>query len=50
MNLVSDMGSMLTDHSGKTFLRENCRCPECTHPDTMQRIVDTFKVGVIEPL
>ncbi|PKY04174.1 trimethyllysine dioxygenase TmlH [Aspergillus campestris IBT 28561] len=29
---------------GKTFLRENCRCPECTHPDTMQRIVDTFKI------
>lgn len=24
--------------------RENCQCSECMHPDTRQRIVDTFSV------
>ncbi|KAJ5679098.1 Trimethyllysine dioxygenase [Penicillium macrosclerotiorum] len=29
---------------GNIFLRENCQCPQCTHPDTKQRIVDTFSI------
>ncbi|KAJ5385209.1 Trimethyllysine dioxygenase [Penicillium concentricum] len=24
--------------------RENCQCPKCIHPDTMQRISDTFSI------
>ncbi|CAP91339.1 Pc13g02700 [Penicillium rubens Wisconsin 54-1255] len=29
---------------GRFFLRENCQCPKCIHPDTMQRISDTFSI------
>ncbi|KAJ6119811.1 Trimethyllysine dioxygenase [Penicillium sp. IBT 18751x] len=29
---------------GPFFLRENCQCSTCVHPDTKQRIVDTFKI------
>ncbi|KAL4811513.1 hypothetical protein BDV18DRAFT_129517 [Aspergillus unguis] len=29
---------------GAMFLRDNCRCPKCVHPDTSQRIVDTFSI------
>lgn len=24
--------------------RDHCACPECRHPDTKQRLVDTFSV------
>ncbi|KAL1971232.1 hypothetical protein VTN77DRAFT_184 [Rasamsonia byssochlamydoides] len=26
------------------WLRDNCQCSECIHPDTRQRIVDTFSI------
>lgn len=26
------------------WLRDHCRCPECYHPQTLQRLVDTFTV------
>ncbi|KAH8422822.1 putative trimethyllysine dioxygenase TmlH [Aspergillus melleus] len=29
---------------GKFWLRENCQCSKCIHPDTRQRIVDTFSI------
>ncbi|CDM35095.1 hypothetical protein DTO013E5_3023 [Penicillium roqueforti] len=29
---------------GLFFLRENCQCPKCIHPDTMQRISNTFSI------
>ncbi|KAJ5611666.1 Trimethyllysine dioxygenase [Penicillium herquei] len=29
---------------GKFFLRENCQCPKCIHPETKQRISDTFLI------
>ncbi|KAJ5736816.1 Trimethyllysine dioxygenase [Penicillium malachiteum] len=30
---------------GKFFLRENCQCPKCIHPETKQRISDTFLIS-----
>ncbi|KAJ5911379.1 Trimethyllysine dioxygenase [Penicillium subrubescens] len=30
---------------GSLYLRENCQCPKCIHPDTKQRIVDTFSLS-----
>ncbi|KAJ5710023.1 Trimethyllysine dioxygenase [Penicillium malachiteum] len=30
---------------GKFFLRENCQCPQCIHPETKQRISDTFLIS-----
>jgi trimethyllysine dioxygenase len=27
-------------------LRDHCRCPQCFHPITKQRLVDTFEVSV----
>ncbi|KAL2821068.1 hypothetical protein BJX63DRAFT_379181 [Aspergillus granulosus] len=29
---------------GKLWLRDNCQCSKCIHPDTKQRIVDTFSI------
>ncbi|KAL2866738.1 uncharacterized protein BJX67DRAFT_354799 [Aspergillus lucknowensis] len=29
---------------GKIWLRDNCQCSKCVHPDTRQRIVDTFSL------
>ncbi|OJJ89649.1 putative trimethyllysine dioxygenase TmlH [Aspergillus glaucus CBS 516.65] len=29
---------------GEFWLRDNCQCPKCIHPDTRQRSVDTFKI------
>ncbi|KAJ5625886.1 Trimethyllysine dioxygenase [Penicillium lagena] len=29
---------------GRFMLRENCQCSECNHPDTAQRISDTFSI------
>ncbi|KAL4871773.1 hypothetical protein BDV12DRAFT_163822 [Aspergillus spectabilis] len=29
---------------GKIWLRDNCQCSKCIHPDTRQRIVDTFSI------
>lgn len=30
--------------TGKSWLRDNCRCPECIHQDTVQRLVDIFSI------
>ncbi|KAL3451277.1 hypothetical protein BJX65DRAFT_238236 [Aspergillus insuetus] len=29
---------------GKLWLRDNCQCPKCIHPDTRQRMVQSFSV------
>ncbi|KAI9370190.1 hypothetical protein BJX61DRAFT_106134 [Aspergillus egyptiacus] len=29
---------------GKIWLRDNCQCSQCLHPDTRQRIVDIFSL------
>ncbi|OJJ05413.1 hypothetical protein ASPVEDRAFT_198502 [Aspergillus versicolor CBS 583.65] len=29
---------------GKSWLRDNCRCPKCVHQDTAQRLVDIFSI------
>ncbi|PWY76290.1 trimethyllysine dioxygenase TmlH [Aspergillus heteromorphus CBS 117.55] len=29
---------------GTFWLRDNCRCPQCIHPDTRQRMGDTFAI------
>ncbi|PYH88215.1 trimethyllysine dioxygenase TmlH [Aspergillus ellipticus CBS 707.79] len=29
---------------GSLWLRDHCPCPKCVHPDTRQRIVDTFSI------
>ncbi|CRL27218.1 Taurine catabolism dioxygenase TauD/TfdA [Penicillium camemberti] len=34
----------ITFNFGRFFLRENCQCPKCIHPDTMQRTSDTFSI------
>lgn len=35
----------LLTHSHNVWLRDHCRCHECFHPITKQRLVDTFEVG-----
>ncbi|KAJ9483536.1 hypothetical protein VN97_g9859 [Penicillium thymicola] len=37
-------GREITFNFGRFFLRENCQCPKCIHPDTMQRTSDTFSI------
>ncbi|KAE8153250.1 hypothetical protein BDV25DRAFT_127328 [Aspergillus avenaceus] len=32
------------DQFGQFWLRDNCQCSECVHPDTRQRTADTFKI------
>ncbi|KAI5858523.1 hypothetical protein BZA05DRAFT_381507 [Tricharina praecox] len=33
-----------TSYFQHLWLRDHCQCPECRHPETMQRIVDTFSI------
>ncbi|KAF9885529.1 hypothetical protein FE257_012857 [Aspergillus nanangensis] len=39
---VGSSGS--TQSFGTFWLRDNCQCERCIHPDTRQRIVDTFSI------
>ncbi|KAE8372066.1 trimethyllysine dioxygenase TmlH [Aspergillus bertholletiae] len=33
-----------TSQFGRFWLRDNCQCSKCVHPDTRQRSVDTFSI------
>ncbi|KAJ1716407.1 trimethyllysine dioxygenase TmlH [Aspergillus flavus] len=33
-----------TSEFGRFWLRDNCQCSKCVHPDTRQRSVDTFSI------
>jgi hypothetical protein len=43
---LGPLGSNVTRYGefGPFFLRENCQCPLCLHPETKQRSVDTFSI------
>ncbi|KAI0297255.1 Trimethyllysine dioxygenase [Multifurca ochricompacta] len=32
------------------WLRDHCRCPQCFHPVTKQRLINTFDVGLSSPI
>jgi trimethyllysine dioxygenase len=36
--------------SGSFWLRDHCKCPECWHPSTKQRLFETFSVPLNIPM
>ena len=34
----------MSNNMNNAEARDHCACPECRHPDTKQRLVDTFSV------
>lgn len=39
-------GGLIIWLSHHIWLRDHCRCPECLHPVTKQRLVNTFEVSI----
>ncbi|KNG84650.1 trimethyllysine dioxygenase TmlH [Aspergillus nomiae NRRL 13137] len=42
--IVMKTSRTTTAKFGRFWLRDNCQCSECVHPDTRQRSVDTFSI------
>jgi len=42
--------SLLLPLSHGVWLRDHCQCPQCHHPETQQRLLDTFSVRETGPL
>lgn len=54
--LPSEQAVRVTFHDGasakfhKLWLRDHCRCPQCLHPETRQRQLDTASIPLDPPL